>query len=198
LAKLYLFPIANIRSHLLRAGQTFAFLSWPASGSFSFFGRQIEDFCVSLYSRNQMSICHLFSRKRSVKAVCRNSKSSFRQPLIYLFKHLLSQFYNSRAVLSVQSDVYRQANRFAAPGRSDLQRQDNQIQSPRIDNAFLRGAYRVSPVAGPVDFSATVMKDGIVQSQRNCSCRIKETDQQNRQDLPSLSIAQLASGKNLW
>ncbi len=77
LTKFYQLPILNIRSHLLRVGQAFAFLSRSASGFLLSFGRQIEDFCISLYSRNKMSICHLFSRKRSVKAICCHLESSF-------------------------------------------------------------------------------------------------------------------------
>jgi hypothetical protein len=184
LAKLYLLPVVDIRSHLLRVGKAFAFLARPASGFLSSFGRQIENLCVALYTRNKICLEHLFSSQRCVKAVCNQSKPPFRQPLMELVYHLHCQFYQSIAVLAVQSHVDRQSQRFAAPGRLYLQCQDDQIQSPRIDNALLCRANSIPPITCAIDFSAAAMKQCIVQSNSNDTCRAKDPDQCQCQDLP--------------
>ena len=184
LTKLYLLPVVNIRSHLLRVGKAFAFLARSASCFLSSFGRQIENLCVALYTRNEMCLRHPFSSQRCIKAVCNQSKPPFRQPLMELVYHLHRQFYQSIAVLSVQSHVDRQPQRFAAPGWLNLQCQNHQIQSPCIDNALLCRADSIPPITGTVDFSSTVVEQRIVQSEGNSSCAIKDFDKHQSQDLP--------------
>jgi hypothetical protein len=186
LAKLYLLPIANIRSHLLRVGQTFALLARSASCFLSSFGRQIENLCVSLYSRNQMCVAHLLSSQSGVKTIRNQSKLPFRQPLMELVYHLRRQFYQGVAVLSVQSHVDRQSQRLAAPGRLNLQGQNHKIQSPGTDNAFLCRADGIPPITGTVDLSSTVMEQCIVQSNSNDACRTKEFDQYHCHNFPEL------------
>jgi hypothetical protein len=101
-----------------------------------------------------------------------------------LIYHLQCQFYKSIAVLSMHSHVDRQPQWFAAPGGSYLQCQNDQIQSPRIDNALLCRADGISPITGTIDFSSTVVEQRIVQSEGNSSCAIKDFDKHQSQDLP--------------
>ena len=195
LTELYLLPVVNIRYHLLWGGKALAFLARSASGFLSSFWRQIENLCVALYSRNEICLSHLFSSQRCIKAICNQSKQPFRQPLVDLVYHLHRQFYQGIAVLAVQSHIDRQPQRFAAPGRLDLQRQNHQIQSPRIDNAFLGRADSIPPITGSVDLSSTVVKQRIVEGNGNDSLGKKILTSINVSIFQSLLVSQRASGK---
>ena len=184
LAKLDQCPISNIRSHLLRAGKALAFLARSATSFLPSLWRKIEYFCVALDPRNQMCFWHLPSSQSRIKAVCDQSKSPFWQPLMELIDHLHRQFYQGIAVLSMQSHMDRQSQWFSAPGRLNLQCQNHQIQSPRIDNVLLCRTDSISPLPGAMDLPAAVMEQGIVQSNSNNTSGTKDFDQHNRQALP--------------
>ena len=184
LTKLDLFPVVNIRRHLLWAGKPLAFLSGPASGFLSSLGRKIEDLCIALDSRNQMGLRHLFSCQRCVKAVGHQSKPPLGQPLLELIYHLHRQFDQGSAVFSMQPHVDWQSQRLAAPGGLNLQGQNHQVQSPGIDKCLLCRADGISPVPGALDLPAAVMEQGIVQSHRKNPLGTKEVDQHPRQYPP--------------
>jgi hypothetical protein len=186
LAKLYKFPILNIRSHLLRTGKAFAFLARSASGFLSFLGRQIENLCIALYSRYQMCFGLLLSSQSCVKTVRNQPKSSLGQPLVDLVYHLHCKFYQCIAILPVQSHVYWQPQWLAAPGRLNLQRQNHKVQSPGIDNVLLCRTNCIPPVSGTVDLPAAVMEQSVVQSNSDNTCWAKEFDKHQCQDLPEI------------
>jgi hypothetical protein len=127
------------------------------------------------------------SGQRSEETVAMAQKSPLGKPKSYFCQHLFGQFGQRKTTLSVQSHVYRQAERSAAPGGIDSQGQNNQIQSPGNNDLCATRTHRISPPSGSVDFSAAVVKQRIVQIGVDASGRIEYPDQQNRQIPPQLA-----------
>ncbi len=134
-------------------------------------------------ARNQMCFGHLFSSQSGVKAVCNQSKPFFGQPLMKLFDHFLDKFYQCWPVLSMQSHIYRQSQRFCTPWRLNLQCQNYPIETTGTYNVLFCRANSILPVTCAIDFSAAMMKQSIVQSDSNDTCRTKKFDQHQCQNL---------------
>jgi hypothetical protein len=114
-------------------------------------------------------------------------KKPLRQPRGNFYQHLFGQFYQGQTILSVQSHIDWQTERFAAPRRIYSQREHYQVQTPGV-NCFCAGRTdSISPPFRPVDFSAAAMKKGVVQVGWYYTSRVKYLDQQNRQKSPQLA-----------
>jgi hypothetical protein len=114
-------------------------------------------------------------------------KPPLRQPQGNFCQHFFGQFYQGQTILSVQSHIDWQAKWFAAPGRIYSQRKNHQVQTPGVDYLCTGRTHRVPPPACSIDFSATVMKQGVVQIGRYYTGCIIYPDQQNRQESPQLA-----------
>ena len=109
-------PVGYSPGQFFWAGKLFAFLARSASCLFSFLARQIVNVRISTYSGDYMRMGYALSCQRSVKTIAMAQKSPFRKPQRDFCKHLAGQFYEGWPVLSVQSHVDRQTQRFAAQG----------------------------------------------------------------------------------
>jgi len=179
--------VVNSFGHLFGSRQLFAFLARSASSLFSFLAEQIVNICVPAHTRDHMSVGYILSCQRGIKTVCTAQKTPLRQPEGNLREHLGGQFYKSRPVLSVQSHIDWQAKGFATPGRIYSQCKYYQVQAPGMDYICAGRTNRVSPPACTIDFSATAMKQGVVQIGRYCACWMKYFYQQNSQKSPQLA-----------
>jgi len=145
-------PILNVSGHLFQFGKFLSSGTRTAPSLLSSLGRQIVQVCISFDSGDNRNGSGCFSRQSGVKPICNHPKQPFRQPLMNFVDHLHSQLYQGQSIFSVQSHVDRQAQRFAAPGRLDLQSQDDQIQAPGIDYVFPSRTDGISPPSGAVDY----------------------------------------------
>jgi hypothetical protein len=122
--------------------------------------------------------------QRVVETIAMTQKSPLGQPKSYFCEHLFGQLDNRKTILSVHSHVYRQADRFAGPGRIDSQGQNHQIQSPAINYRFAVRTHRISPPSGSINFFTATVKKRIVKICVDSSGPIEYSDQQNRQKSP--------------
>jgi len=134
-----------------------------------------------------MSVGYILSCQRGVKTVRTAQKTPLRQPEGNFREHLAGQFYQGWPVLSVQSHIDWQTQRFAAPGRIYSQCKHYQAQTPGVDYICTGRTNRVSPPARTVDFPAAAMEQGIVQIGGYYTGWVKYPDQQNRQKSPQLA-----------
>ena len=188
-ADFYLLPMANTFGHFLWTGKSFAFFA-RATAAF-LLGRkgQIVNFGVALYPRNNGGVGKFLSSQAGVKTIGNHSKQPFRMPLDCFLDHLFGQLDQTGLFFAMQSHIDWQAQRFAAPGRLNLQSQHHQVQSPS-GNVFGGGRTdRISPPSSPIDLFAAVVKQGVVQSQSNGSGSIECFDQYLCQDSPEPSHA---------
>ena len=179
--------VVNSSGHLFRRKKLLAFFSGSASPCFSFLHQHIVNIRVPAHSGDYIRIGDCMSGQRSEETVAMAQKSPLGKPKSYFCQHLFGQFGQRKTTLSVQSHVYRQAERSAAPGGIDSQGQNNQIQSPGNNDLCATRTHRISPPSGSVDFSAAVVKQRIVQIGVDASGRIEYPDQQNRQIPPQLA-----------
>jgi hypothetical protein len=134
-----------------------------------------------------MSVGYILSCQRGVKTVRTAQKTPLRQPEGDFREHLAGQFYKSRPILSVKSHIDWQAKWFSTPGRIYSKCKHYQAQAPGVDYLCTGRTNRVSPPACTIDFSATAMKQGVVQIGRYYTVCVKYSDQQNRQKSPQLA-----------
>jgi len=194
-ADFYLLPMVNTFGQFLRTENSLAFFARTAAEFLLGGNWQIVEFGVALYPRNNGGVQKFLSSQGGVKTICNHSKQPFRMPFDDFFDHLLGQLDQSRLFFAVQSHIDGQAQRFPTPGRLNLQSQHHQVQAPS-GNVF--GGARtdcISPPARSIDLFATVVKQGVVQSQGNGSGSIECFDQYLCQDPPESSHAPTSIGK---
>ena len=148
------------------------------------FGRQVVNLGVALDSRDDRGPGQLLSRQGGVKPISHHLKPPFGKPLQHVVDHLLSQFDQAGLVFAMQPHVDRQPQRFATPGRLNLQGQHDQVQPSGRNMFVLARTHRIAPPSGSVDLFAAVMKQGIVQGQSNRAGSTERSDQEAHQLLP--------------
>jgi hypothetical protein len=177
----------NSFGQILRRRKLFAFFARSASLLLSFLARQIVNIRIPTHTRDDMSIGYIPSGQRSVKTVRMVDKPPSRQPQGNFCQHFFGQFYQGQTILSMQSHIDWQAKWFAAPGWIYSQRKNHQVQTPGVDYICTGRTNRISPPACTIDFSATAMKQSVVQIGEYYTGWVKYPDQQNCQKSPQLA-----------
>jgi len=186
-AGFYQLPVVYSFGQILRRRKLFALFARPASAFFSFCWQQIVNICVPTHTRDYMSVEYVLSSQRSVKTIRMVDKPPLRQPQGNFCQHFFGQFYQGQTILSVQSHIDWQPQRFATPRRIYSQCKNHQIQTPGVDCLCASRTDSISPPSGPADFSATAMKQGVVQVGGYYTGWVKHPGQQNRQKSPQLA-----------
>jgi len=179
-------PVLHPWRHFFWRRQPFA-LGARSARSFCLglgFGRQVVNLGVALDSRDDRGPGQFLSRQGGVKPISHHFESPFGKPLNHVVDHLLSQFDQTGLVFAMQPRVDRQPQRFAAPERLNLQGQHDQVQPPGGNMFVLARTHRIAPPSGPVDLFAAVMKQGVVQGQRDRAGSTEQGDQDVHQCLP--------------
>jgi len=176
-ADFYLLPMANTFGQFLWTENSFAFFARTAATPLLRLQRQIVEFGVAFYPRNNGCVGKCLAGQAGVKTIGNHSKQPFRMPFDEFLDHLLGQLDQTGLFSAMQSHVDRQSQRLAAPRRLNLQSQHHQVQAPGQDISAGSRMDRISPPGGSIYLSAAVMKQGVVQSQGYGSCPIESFEQ---------------------
>lgn len=127
LAKGHGFPALNMGRHRFQRGQFVASLAGSAALFLLWFGRQIVQIRIAPHPRNHSGFVQRLSGQRGEKPVSNDAKPPFGEPSADFVNHLFGQLEQIVVVFPVQSQVDRQPQWFAAPGRLNWINRDSYL-----------------------------------------------------------------------
>ena len=122
--------------------------------------------------------------ERCVGAVAAEQEVTIGQPAGHLLDHGLAEIEEGGSALAVQADVDGQAERFTAPGRTDAEREHDQVEAVREHGVLAARTDRVPEAASAVDLAPALVEEGVVEVQQQAFAQLEVSEEQAEQPAP--------------